>query len=43
MVALMRRLPPENMPLTTKRRKELIDAFTVMLALIYSETNGEDQ
>lgn len=41
-LGLLRRLPPGGTPLTSKRRKALIDAFTATVGFIYPEADGED-
>jgi hypothetical protein len=38
---LLRRLPPSGTPLTAKRRKDFIDAFTALVTVIYPEAETE--
>lgn len=39
-LGLLRRLPPGGTPLTVKRRKALIDAFTATVGFIYPDAEG---
>ena len=41
-MGLLRRLPPGGTPLSSKRRKALIDAFTATVGFIYPEADSED-
>lgn len=41
-MGLLRRLPPGGTPLSSKRRKALIDAFTYTVGFIYPEADGEE-
>jgi len=40
-LGLLRRLPPGGTPLTAKRRKALIDAFTATVGFIYPDADGD--
>lgn len=41
-LGLLRRLPPGGTPISAKKRKLLIDAFTAMVGFIYPDAEGED-
>ena len=41
-LGLLQRLPPGGTPLTSKRRKTLIDAFTATVSFIYPDADGEE-
>jgi hypothetical protein len=41
-LGLLRRLPPGGTPMSSKRRKALIDAFTAMVGFIYPEADTEE-
>lgn len=41
-LGLLRRLPPGGTPLSSKRRKALIDAFTATVGFIYPEADGDE-
>lgn len=41
-LGLLQRLPPGGTPLTAKRRKALIDAFTATVGFIYPEADGDE-
>ena len=41
-VGLLRKLPTAGTALTTKRRKQLIDAFTAVVGFIYPDADGEE-
>lgn len=42
LINLLRRLPPGGTPLTGRRRKALIDAFTAMLVYVYPDADSEE-
>lgn len=41
-MGLLRRLPPGGTPLSAKRRKSLIEAFTATVGFIYPEADSEE-
>lgn len=41
-MGLLRRLPPGGTPISSKRRKALIDAFTYAVGFIYPDAEGEE-